>query len=130
MSDIYVDGSNDIVFKSGDLVFTSDFGYGETVKSRLASYLRTFLGEWFLDSQLAPIWGMPYWQRILGDNKPTLLELDTIFRAAILSTEGIERLDELILDVQQRVLKVTFAAVCENGTKLEDIIEIGIGGVN
>jgi hypothetical protein len=129
MSDIYIDGSGDIVFQAGDLVFTSDYGYSETVKSRLVSYLRTFLGEWFLDNKLAPIWGVPYWQNIFVDRIPSVFELDSIFRAAILSIEGITRLDLLYFELDKRVLTVTFEAVCEDGSRIEDVLEIGIGGL-
>jgi hypothetical protein len=127
MADIAVDGSNDIIFKNGDLLFTSDISYGETVRSRLQAYLKTFLGEWFLDDRRAPVWGMPYYQRILTDRRPTELELDTIFRSAILGTDGIQRVDSLELEIAKRVLTVTFEATLADETLINDTIEIAIG---
>lgn len=129
MSDIYVNGSNDIVFVSGDLAFTSDYGYGETVVSRLRSFLRTFLGEWFLDNATAPIWGMPYYQSIFTDRRPSDLEIDVIFRSAILNTEGISRLNQLTIEsnTSSRSIQITFIAETDSGSLIEDIIEINLG---
>jgi hypothetical protein len=130
MSDIYIDNANnDLVFRSGDLVFTSDFGYGETIKSRIKSYLKTFLGEWFLDSPVGPIWGVPYFQNIFSDTKPTTLELDIIFRSAILGIEGVNTLTSLSIEQNRttRELNIEFVAVSNSGNVIEDVIEISLG---
>ena len=130
MSDIYIDNlNNDLVFKNGDLVFTSDYGYGETIKSRIKSYLKTFLGEWFLDSPDGPIWGVPYFQNIFSDSKPNRLELDIIFRSAILGIQGVNAITELTIneDTANRTVSIEFTAVSDQGGRIEDVIEISLG---
>ena len=130
MSDIYIDNlNNDLVFKNGDLVFTSDYGYGETIKSRIKSYLKTFLGEWFLDSPDGPIWGIPYFQNIFSDSKPNRLELDIIFRSAILGIQGVNAITELTIneDTANRTVSIEFTAVSDQGGRIEDVIEISLG---
>jgi hypothetical protein len=130
MADLYVDGSNDIVFKGGDLAFTSDYNFGETVKSRIAGYFRTWLGEWFLDDKLSPVWGTPYFQRILGDNKPTDEELNTIFRQILEQTAGVLSVDDLAFQrSSDRTLAVSFVVTVDGGQSISDIVEVSLGGV-
>jgi hypothetical protein len=128
MADLYMSDLNyDIELKNGDLVFTSDQGFGETVKARLVSFFKTFLGEWFLDNKKAPSWGMPYFQQILGE-KPKADELDNIFRTTIQTTDGIDSVESLSFSLNQRELTVSFSAICTDGSKIEDIIAINVGG--
>lgn len=79
---------NDIIWNNGPL--TAEFTtqpLTETVSQRLFIRLRTFLGEWFMDTT----YGVPYWQRILGfKNKKETIDL--IFQEQILAERGVKEI--------------------------------------
>lgn len=74
--------TNDLIFVNGGCPVT--VAQQDIVAQRLKITLQTFLGEWFLDTDL----GIPYFQQILTKvrNKSTV---DAIFQKAILSDPGV-----------------------------------------
>lgn len=126
MADISFDNTaNDIIIQGGDLVFTSDTDFTETMKQRIRAVMLTFLGEWFLDDKNDPQVGIPYFQSLFEKKLPTLDLADTIFRTALLDIEGVVAVDSLAFDYDgvTRVLEVTFRVnITGDGAFVEDII--------
>ena len=127
MADIYLDKlTNDIKILGGDLVFTSDYNFAETMRQKIKATLRTFLSEWFLDDQNNPIVGVPYFQSLLENKLPTLELADTIFRNALLNIDGVTAVEELTFEYDQstRVMSVNFKVrITNDGDFIEDVIE-------
>lgn len=85
MSDLRIqDSDRELVFENGDLVLTQG---REGISQHLAQRLRTFFGEWFLDTRI----GVPYYEHILLKS-PNPEVLDTIFKSVILNTPGVQEL--------------------------------------
>jgi len=123
MSDIYFDNvSGDIVLSGGDLLFTSDVSYSQTMLQRIRANLLTFLGEWFLDVD-PPQVGVPYFQSLLSQKLPTIELADSIFRTSLINIEGVTSVENIDLsyDTTTRVLSVSFRVTIEGDT-IEDII--------
>lgn len=103
----------DIVVKNNDISFIrGDQEIDQNVRIRLQFYR----GEWFLDTEA----GVPYFEEILVKN-PDLVEVDRIFKIAILETPEVERITEYSsdFDSRNRVLSVSFRATTIYG---DDII--------
>lgn len=116
--DIQLNDNHDIDIVEGDFVLTST----ETlsIRQKLIIKLATFRGEWFLDSTL----GIPYWTSILGKNR-SKETIDTIFKRAILSTEGVREIVAFQSNITpQREYVMRFTARTVEGNTIEDI-EIG-----
>lgn len=62
--------------------------YVETVGQRLKIRLLTFYGEWFINT----VYGVPYWQRILGIKQTSKAAADLIFQQQILAEEGVKEI--------------------------------------
>jgi hypothetical protein len=125
MADISVDvATNDIVIVGGDLQFTSDTGFTETMRQRIRAVLLTFLGEWFLDDPTDPSVGVPYFQSLFSDKIPTLELADSIFRTQLVNIEGVTSVQELSFDADfsSRNLAITFRVTIGIGDET-DIIE-------
>jgi len=104
----------DIDFVNGDTVVTGD--YAESVQQRIIVRLRTFLGEWFLDTNL----GVPYVQTILskGTSKQTI---DAILQQTILETDGVMSITDFSSEINQstRYYKMSFVAKIDNGETIQ-----------
>jgi len=110
MSQFLVKDDGDIDIANNNFVVTS--GVTE-IRQRLLQNIRTFLGEWFLDTTL----GVPYYEIVFEKGAPANLVEDT-FKDVILSTEGIIELIEfkpLDLDTTTRSLTVDFHAASLEG---------------
>ena len=90
---------------SGELVLLDGI---DAIAQHIRIRLRFFLGEWFLDQRV----GIPYFQQLLGQ-KPNETAVKSIFRAAILSTPGIESISEMSVDFDgsTRRLGIAFTAI-------------------
>jgi hypothetical protein len=77
------------------------------VRQKIASRLRFFLGEWFLDTRL----GVPYYRDVLIANADLSI-VRSIFREVILSVPEVASLDKLTLafDTEARALAIEFDA--------------------
>lgn len=60
----------------------------ETVGQRLKIRLQSFLGEWFINT----VYGVPYWQRLLGVKQTSKAAADLIFQQQILAEEGVKEI--------------------------------------
>lgn len=50
--------------------------------------LQSFLGEWFINT----VYGVPYWQRLLGIKQTSKAAADLIFQQEILKEEGVKEI--------------------------------------
>ena len=118
--------TNDIVIVGGDLIFTSDTGFTETMRQRIRAVLNTFLGEWFLDDPDDPAVGVPYFQSLFEQKLPTMELADTIFRTVLLNVEDVTGVQSLNFDyeISTRVLNITFSVSITGGAIVEDIIDL------
>ncbi len=103
------DSSGDLVVDKGQLVLVEE---REELEQHLAQRLRTFLGEWFLDTTI----GIPYFDDILV-KQPNVNVVDTLFIDEILGTPGIIRLLEFNSDLTSdtRQLSIDFIAESVDG---------------
>lgn len=104
----------------GDIEF-SDFDFqlvdeDSALSQRLLIKLRTYRGEWFLDTTF----GIPYHQDILGKGVNIKL-IESIFKAAILADSEVKSLLEITLDYNEitRSLTLAFKAEKFSGEELD-----------
>lgn len=109
----YDEDTNDLKFVNGDLVLIDG---AEEVEHLLRSRLRTFLGEWFLDTRA----GVPYHEEIFV-KQPNIARVDATFKQIITETDGVLELLSFNLDYNsaKRQLDVDFSVRSSQG-----IIEI------
>lgn len=77
--------TNDLVIINRDLTFTTN--KPDEVSQRVGFKLRTWQGEWFLDTT----YGLPYIQEMIGVAR-SAKELDPIFLSAIRGIRGVNRI--------------------------------------
>lgn len=101
---------------TGDLVLTATdvlIAKGTTaIAQSLLQRLRTFRGEWFLDTTL----GVPFHEVVFAKGV-NLQVVRSILRRIILETPGISSASDLVLDYDnaRRMLSVTFSATTDEG---------------
>lgn len=112
------DGDNpdvgDLYLTDGQITLTPDTK--TAVAQHIAIRLRTFFGEWFLDTAQ----GVPYFEIVMVKN-PDLSQISGIFRAVILETPGVAYIDRLNLDHDKatRVLNISdLRIVLDSGATL------------
>ena len=110
--------TGDIVLDKGRLVLTEGV---DAVAQRIRMRLATWRGEWFLDRGI----GVPYYQKLLQRVRDPA-GLRTIFRDAILGTEGVASVPrlEVDLDAAARRLTVRFTAVTDSGDETEGEVQV------
>lgn len=86
------------------------------IRQKIKENLLTWLNECFNNISI----GMPYRERILV-NSPNLLEIRSIFYKAIIQTPGVNRIEnlELNLDKKTRNLEVQFTVITDSDEVLE-----------
>lgn len=106
--------SKDAVFHNGPLTkqYTTQ-PYTQVVQQRLYVRLRTFFGEWFINTA----YGVPYWQYILGKKTPKST-IDRIFQEQILLDPGVAEILSYKSSFQNRVYSFSFSARCRDGETL------------
>lgn len=79
----------DVVWNNGPLTkeFTTQ-PLTQTVGQRLKIRLLTFLGEWSFNT----VYGVPYFQRLLGKKQTSKAAADLIFQTQILAEEGVKEI--------------------------------------
>ena len=82
----------------------------DVVGQRLLILLRTFKGEWFLDTE----YGIPYFQSILG-MKTSKSAVDLIFQKAILAENGVRELTFFESTFVNRQYSMTFRVKVTTG---------------
>jgi len=106
--DLLLDENNDLVFINGQTPTTS---YPvQVVAQRLGIRLRTFLGEWFVNTS----YGIPYWQRILG-RKTTKAAIDKIFQQQILDEVGVMQITSFNSTFENRQYSLSFRVKVVSG---------------
>lgn len=112
--------TGDAVFVNGTTPVVSDAG--GNVAQRLYIMLRTFAGEWYLNTDH----GIPYFQSILGQ-KNTKQAIDLIFQQKILAETGVQEILEFSSSLStDRVYSMNFK-VKANGLVVElTNIEVGV----
>ena len=101
--DIKFNSEHDMYLDGSDIAFTTDT---DVLVQRLTIRLQFLLEEWFLDNTA----GLPYVQFIFEQGS-TLEDIYSIFRTAIINTEGVEDIQELELtpDPDNKGLRVDFS---------------------
>jgi hypothetical protein len=110
---------NDISIENNDLVLIQ--GSEETAQN-LSVNLRTFLGEWFLNTSL----GIPWFQEILVKGT-SIQQIESIILNAILSTNGVLNVSrfKIELDNKERQLSIDSTIQSEEGDIiLNDLIVV------
>jgi hypothetical protein len=99
----------DLAIENDDLVLLDGV---DAVAQHVTTSLKTFQGEWFLDTRI----GFPYFDRVLGQ-KPRLNELEQLYREAILAVPGMLTIEDLNIDFDgaTRLLSVSFRGTCTDG---------------
>lgn len=116
-----LDSNNDIIITGTSFQLVE--GASEVLQ-HVRTRLLFYYGEWFLDTEA----GIPYLNEVF--TKPTdLAKIESIFKASILSTEGIESLTEFSMEYEggsQRKLVVSFSAETIYGqiTKSEVFVNV------
>jgi len=103
--------TGDIIWKNGPLTkadVTQPFT--ENVQQRLFIMLRTFMGEWFMDTEH----GIPYFQRILGRKTPKST-VDRIFQEKILAEQGVAEIVSFTSSLVNREYSFVTQIRCESG---------------
>lgn len=106
--------TRDLVIRDGNPVLLEG---APRVAQAIGIRLRTFQGEWFLDTGH----GVPYLDRVFGKQRPELIE--AILRAQILSVQGVRRITafSLNLDPGTRIARIDFIAETDEGTVRETV---------
>lgn len=108
---------HDAVFINGPLMTEGVTSTpAEVVAQRLSIRLQTFLGEWFINT----VYGVPYWQRILG-KKVSKTAVDRIFQEQILSERGVREITSFSSTFQNRQYEMSFRVRALDGSQTETI---------
>ena len=117
MKDLWIDENNDFNMNGFDLQFTpDDVNY---VIQRLQIKLRTFYGEYFLDTSM----GLPYLPSTAPNGvsvfmkNPNMNSVSALFKAQITSEPLIDKITSFLMnyDNQARQLEVNFIAKLKSG---------------
>ena len=114
MSDIKLDADGDLFLDDSDsLVLVEN---SEAIAQQLSIRFKFSLDEWFLDTRI----GVPFFQEILVKS-PNFTRVRGIYRQLILTTPGIESIEEfsLTLDSPTRTLSLSFLARKTDGETLQ-----------
>lgn len=115
MDILLTDPEHDIEIVDGDFVITPSEQV--SIRQRIIIKLLSFQGNWFLDSEE----GLPWFQSILGKNR-SKETIDTIFKRAILSTEGVREITSFQSNITpQREYVMQFIVRTVEDTLLEPI---------
>lgn len=112
--DIRLDSNGDAVFINGPLTLEGvTHKAQDVVAQRLTIRLRTFLGEWFLDTT----YGVPYLSRILVKNV-SKTTVDNILREEILNEPGVLEIQKFssTFDAGTRLYSCSFIVLTREGS--------------
>jgi hypothetical protein len=102
--------NNDLLISENNIQLVNSI---DEIQQRVYNNLKTVQGDCFLNLEL----GVPYYQDVLQKGID-LKVLGTIFKNAILDTEGVTTITKFILDYDntKRQLNLDFTFVAENET--------------
>ncbi len=108
MSDLMLSTDGDLLVTNNALMLNSG---REAIRQHLEIRLRTFLGEWFLDTDV----GVPWYRDILGKN-PQFVLISQILKGVVLDTPGVTELTAFSLEYKNtRELSVSFKCETTEG---------------
>lgn len=118
MSSFQLDNDGDLLVTNNSLTLTEG---AEAVKQHLQSRLRTFLGEWFLDTSI----GVPWYQEVLV-KQPSFQVVQSVLKSIIVDTPGILELTLFEFDYDDsRELTLEIEALTSDGPiDFTQIIEV------
>lgn len=120
--DLLLDSNNDLVFKDGDLVFSTGI---DAVVQQCRIAMQMFQGEWFLNLDA----GLPYWESILGQKPKVAIQAAQIYiRRELELVDGVVDITKLEVTYvrESRMLKITWQVDTEFGETPADTIELRI----
>jgi hypothetical protein len=118
--DLKLDGNGDVIFSNGHTIVVSEAG--ANVAQRLYIMLRTFAGEWYLNTEH----GVPYFQSILGQ-KTTKQAIDLIFQQKILTELGVQEIVDFTSNLStDRKYNMSFKVRANNLIVDVENIEVGV----
>ncbi len=97
MTDILLNACGDIDYTNGRLTIVTGV---DAIRQRWLIYIRTFLGEWFLNQLI----GVPYYQRVLK-KAVSRSELKQVFKTATLEVPGVLQVVSVIVDSLDTALR-------------------------
>jgi len=109
MSDLELDDNGDIFVENGDLSMTMGV---DAIAQCVSQRLKTFLGEYFLDSRE----GIPWIQQILKKGADPVI-IDSVIKRTIVQSPGVLQITEfsLLIDRSTRELQIQFKADSVDG---------------
>lgn len=117
--DFKLDSTGDIIWHNGPLLKSDTTQpYTENVAQRLYIKLRTFQGEWFINTT----YGVPYWQRILGIKQRGKAAIDLIMQTAILEEVGVKEIVSFNSTFNNRQYSLEFQVRVVDGTITNPIV--------
>lgn len=103
MTDVLLNACGDIDYTGGRLTILRGV---DAIRQRWLIYIRTFLGEWFLDQSI----GVPYYQRVLKKNV-SRSDLKQVFKTATLEVPGVVQVVSVIVDSLDNVTRTAEVTV-------------------
>lgn len=105
--------THDLVFINGECPVTND--RIDVVTQRLMIRLKTFRGEWFMDTEYGP----PYWD-ILG-NKVSKDSVDLRLQSEILAEQGVKEITYFESSIENRTYSMRFKIKVTNGDETDTL---------
>lgn len=100
--DIKLDSNGDVAFVNGESLVTS-IG-AEDLAQRLLIRLRTFQGEWFMDTT----YGIDWWNKVFGKNR-SKASVDAIIQSEIAKEPDVVQIINYTSSVANEVFKCVFS---------------------
>lgn len=116
MNDLSLNSDNDIELDVTDLKTVDGV---DAIDQHLGQRLKTFLGEWFLDTRI----GIGYFQHILKKSYDPIV-VDTILKDAVINTPGILQLLSWDLDVDNSLRELTLTFKAQTSTGILNFSEV------
>lgn len=116
--DLLLSPEHDILWNNGPLTkeYTTQ-PYTQTVAQRLKIRLLTFSGEWFWDTS----YGVPWYQRLLGQKQTSKSAIDLIFSQKILEEPGVKEIVTFNSTFSNRIYSLTFSVRVVDGSVTDTI---------
>ena len=120
MNDFLTDIVGDLTISNRDLTPVTGV---DAIRQHIEIRLRTFLGEWFLDTTV----GVPYIQEVFSTKTPDTDLIRSIIRREVAKTPGVVSADTLdvSLDTATRNLSIELSATTTSGN-VTITLEVGI----
>jgi hypothetical protein len=116
MSDFLLDpDTGDLVFENGDFVRVT--GLAE-MRQRVEQKLKLVQGSWFFDRTA----GVPYYTKVFGKNKADSVSMNSVFAQAILTIDGVLKLNkpiDYILNKLNRIIALSVDIKTQSGNLVE-----------